>query len=490
MSIKNNFIKGAKWTTIGQIATAVIATLKLSVLARLLEPEAFGLLALAMLIQGFTAIFADLGLSVSLFHKQEIEKSIYSTLYWINIIMNVSLYLILMAIMPLIVWYFNEPELYTVIPLLGLNLIFIALGKHYGIYAEKDMKFKAITIINTGISIFVFGVSIILAIQGYGVYSLILPLLCEGLIRSLSYFTLMSKKYPLSLSFKFKETKDFFNVGLYQSSAQVLDFFAQHLDILIIEKLLGLEILGIYNLLKQFAERIYSLINSIVTKVAIPIFSSFNHDESLLKSRYLTIVNQVSFLNAVMYAGLAFVAEEVIHILYGVNFIEFHQAFSMMCFLFLLNSTASLAGILVVSKGKTKYGMYWTMYRVLFSTLFIIILGYYFGIYGILTGLLLFSFKGVYMYWRIVIVKVQTNLSFGEHLTSFMPNIIMAVILFISSFISYQLLSWSFSLTLSTILKSIIFLFWFSLYLTVFRVEEIKSYLMPLFKNYVARVKN
>ena len=95
MTLKSRAISGVKWTTLSTIILTVFQLLQLAVLARFLDPTAFGLMALVMVAIGFLQAFADMGISNAIIHKQNISTKQLSTLYWINIVSGVFIYFIL-----------------------------------------------------------------------------------------------------------------------------------------------------------------------------------------------------------------------------------------------------------------------------------------------------------------------------------------------------------------------------------------------------------
>jgi len=477
MSVKKEFIKGTKWTTIQQGVVVVLGLVRLAVLARILQKETFGLFAVTLLLLGLTTIFSDLGISVSLYHKKNITRVQYSTLYWLNLIFNAALYIILILLIPLAIWYFETPELNEIIPIMGLNLIFAAIGKHFQVYAQKELKFKAIAIVTIIANALGLVLAVILAYQGFEIFALVYPTLFISLFGSISYFALMYGEYRLAFVFKFQEVKSFFKVGLFQSAGQIVDFIANQIDIILIPKLLDLESLGVYNLIKQFTMRIYSLVNSVISKVSIPIFSSFNDDETLLKNRYIKLVKKLSLINALLYSGLAFMAYEILDIMYGNDFAKEYLIFAIFCLIFFLSSVASLAGILVVSKGKTQYGLYWTLFRVVVSLPLIYFLGKEYDLIGVVFGLLLFAIQAVYSYWQFLIKRVQTNISFRDHLSSFAESLFMGLILFSSSYLLSQFIPTNLSFVLVLILKVCIFAFIAAGYLFFFRKKDMNEVL-------------
>jgi len=127
MSLKAKAIHGVKWTTASTIVTTLLQLLQLAILARFLDPSAFGLMALVMVVIGFSQAFLDMGISNAIIHKQEITQEQLSTLYWVNILAGIGLFAIISALAPLVSIFYAEPELTALIIIVGLTLSFSPL---------------------------------------------------------------------------------------------------------------------------------------------------------------------------------------------------------------------------------------------------------------------------------------------------------------------------------------------------------------------------
>ena len=140
MSINKQVKTGVKWTTISTIVLAVVAILKVSILTRFLDKADFGLMALVTFVMGFMNLFNDTGVTSAILHKQGITKNQYASLYWINWMVSIAMYVILFLITPLVTSFYEQPLLNTLIPLIGLNLLISGLGRQYKTIEQKNLN--------------------------------------------------------------------------------------------------------------------------------------------------------------------------------------------------------------------------------------------------------------------------------------------------------------------------------------------------------------
>ena len=111
MSLRSQSVTGVKWNAVGTLTTTALQMLKLFILARILTKQDFGLLAIATMFLGFTEIFANMGLATGIIHKQDITRDQYSSVFWLNLMLSVALWLLLCAFTPLIAGYYHQPAL-------------------------------------------------------------------------------------------------------------------------------------------------------------------------------------------------------------------------------------------------------------------------------------------------------------------------------------------------------------------------------------------
>ena len=312
MSLKSQVVLGLKWTTFATACIAIVAILKISILARFLEKSDFGLMALISFFMGFMNLFSDMGLSTAILHKQNITKQQYASLYWFNILLCIVLYGLLLLITPAISNMYGEPKLAYLIPLLGLNLIISGAGIQFKTIETKHLVFKNISIIDIIAAVVSLIVAVWMAANGYGVLSLVYSALVQYLISNLLFLIIGIRKYGLLFHFKMSETLPFLKIGIYQVGGQIANYFNRDFDILIIGKFFSTEILGGYSLAKQLVFRPAQIINPILVKVASPTLAKFQDDIVALKQNYLKLINIVSSINIPVYIGIIIFAPLVV----------------------------------------------------------------------------------------------------------------------------------------------------------------------------------
>jgi O-antigen/teichoic acid export membrane protein len=439
MSLRKQAISGSFWTTVSFGTQSVIQILRLSILTRFLEKSDFGLVAIVTLVLGFTHIFADLGVSVSLYSRQDITKKEYSSLYWVALLLGAGLYLLLCLFAPFIASFYGMRELKLLIPVMSLDLLIVNAGRQFRIFKEKALEFKTLAFIDMIASLLSIIVAVLVAVKGGGIWSIIFSALSASFISSVALIATGWKTHPLLLYINLKQGSSFYKIGIYQTGSQILDYIASQLDILIIGKIMAAADLGVYNLIKQLVLKLNGLINPIISKVSIPILSTLNDNYELLKDKYLQIIKLSSFVTLAAYGVTAVLARELITVFYGQSYAASYLLLQILCVWGGLISIMSIASSIIVITGKTEVGFKWTVIRVIANPVFIIV-GYRFGLLGIVVGQALYALTFYTVYWKVVIQKVLGNVKYLEYVHASLKSLVSAIVLFILCHVFKQFL--------------------------------------------------
>lgn len=416
-NINKEVVSGVKWTTIGTIVLAIVALVKLSVLARFLDKADFGLMALVTFVMGFMNLFNDMGLTSAILHKANISKQEYASLYWINIIFSFVLYGLLLLVSPLVASFYNEPQLGTLIPLLGLNLIISAIGRIFKTIESKHLKFKMISIFEIIAAICSLCFAIFLAMNNYGVYTLVYSALLQYFIQNLLYFIYGLKKHGLLLHYNYLETKPFLKIGVYQVGGQVVNYFNRDIDILLIGKFFSSDVLGGYSLARELVRRPVSVLGPIINKVGAPALAKYNHNKKELKKNFLKLVNIVASISIPLYICLIIFSTLVIKILYGDEFLEIGILVKILSINMIFRIVGGTVGNLVTATGRTDLEFKWNILNLIIMPIVV----YLAAQYSIIIVAIAVSTLSIFLYypsWRYF-VKNLLDVSFKEYSRAF-----------------------------------------------------------------------
>ena len=476
MRLRDKTISGAKWNTFATVNNAAVQMLKLFVLARLLSKPDFGLVAIAMMVIGFTDIFANLGLSVGLIHKKEISQKEYSSVFWINLIVSVLLFGIICACTPLLATYYKESELRTIIPLLGTQVVITAFGKMFQTLRTKELDFKFISIVSMA-GVYISAIfTVVTALIGWGVYSLVIGMVLQTLIIYGTYALSGLRHNRILFHCNLREISGMLKIGGYQMGTQVLDYCAAKADIFLIGRFFGMEILGVYNLGKELVIRVISVINPMITTVATPAFAKIQDNVPLMRSTYCKILNILATVNFPIFALFFVFAEPLTFFLYGEKMMEVAFFLRLFAVWGLFQSVGNPAGILMVSLGRTDLGFRWTVVRIV-CTLVATFVACHFTIQVMTFTQVALAAIFFFAYWRMMIYAM-IQLPLKEYVGSTLFPLAAAVIASLPS-VAVMLFSQNYYVQIgNAVLFGIVYVALFLLFKKDF-VKEIWSMVFP-----------
>lgn len=424
----NRIVRGLGWTTASTVIRNLVHLLQLAILTRFLDKADFGIVAIAHMFVGFTAMFLDMGISVGIIHRQNITNKEYSSLFWLNIIFGVVLTSGMFILAPVLTAVYHSQDLTNVVQLLCLIIFLNALGMQQRTYCQKKTYFGRLAVIETTGSIITMVVAVLTAMTGYGVYSLAYSTLVGSLFINLTHLLIgLAKDNRLSFHFSFAETIPYLKIGIYKIGSSVLDFFTRELDIIIISTTLGLEFLGVYNIAKRVPAALYSFITPIVHRVFAPILAEKQGSVEALKINYMKLSKTLSWISFPMYFLLAALTPTVITTIFGENYVDGVPVMMVFCFVYAFNGVNGVCGALQTATGRTDIGLKWTIYLIV-STAIVYYTTSYFGIIYFLCGICVLTLINVFMIWFIQF-KPLVDVTFSEYLTIYTRSFLICTVL-------------------------------------------------------------
>lgn len=427
MSIKEKAATSVRWNMVATVYKILIQLLRIAVLTRFIEASDFGLVAIASMVIAFTDIFADLGITVGIIHKQDITQNQYSSLFWLNLGLSVVLFVIVCVSSPLVAYFYHEPVLKTIIPILAIQILLHAFGKIFQTIKSKNLEFDFLSKVSIVSSTIGFIAAVLFAWLGWGVYSLVYSQLLLVAISQVSYTIAGSKSLKIQLHFSYEEIKDFIRIGLYKFGSGILDFVSAKIDIFLIGYFFTMDDLGIYNLAKELIYRPYQVIVSLVTNVAAAAFAKIQNNISAVKEYFLKMLRIVSVVTVLVYAMLFIFSDAIVAVLYAPKFAGASFFIRVLSICGLLTCIDSMSGPIQTSFGRTDLGFIWTVIRIVLSISSLIIAGMI-SIEAVAYGQVAVSLISYFLFFLFVVRKLVL-VSFRDYCMTSLPSVILAIVL-------------------------------------------------------------
>ncbi|MCF2908843.1 MOP flippase family protein [Pseudoalteromonas sp. DL2-H2.2] len=407
MSLKNNAITGVKWTTVSMLTVTILQLLQLSILARYLEPVDFGLMAILMVVIGFSQAFMDMGVSSAIIHRQKISKSQLSSLYWLNILSGALLALIIVILAPLIASFYEEARLANLLMILSSVFLIVAFGNQYRVLCQKELLFNLMAKVEIISAVLSFIVAVYSAYSGWGVYALVFAMLTQALTSSALFLYVGFEKFHIpTLSYKHSELKGFYSFGLFQMGEKSVNYISANIDKLLISKMIGFQAVGFYNMAWQLIIFPLAKINPVVNKVAFPVYAKVQNNQDALNRYYSMSVKVLSLLTVPILVFLSFFANDIVLIFFGEGWEKTAILVTVLAFVGVGKALGNPGGALILALGRADIGFWWNVFWAITVsiTLFVVLL--YFKSVEAVAFSLLFLSVTVGVIWHILIAKI------------------------------------------------------------------------------------
>ncbi|MEH1965699.1 lipopolysaccharide biosynthesis protein [Nostoc sp.] len=319
-NLREKAVKSVFWTAIESWGRQAISLVVFFILARLLSPETFGLIALAYIFIEFVQIFVDQGFSVAIIQRQEIDAEHLDTAFWTTLGISVLLTVLSIAGAGLAADLFKQPQLIPIIQCLSISFALSGLSSVQQAILERRFAFKSLAI-RSLLAVSVGGiVGVVMAFLHFGVWSLVGQQISSSLVQVLVLWR-VSDWRP---GFKFSaiHAKELFTFGINISAFNIINFFNRRADDLLIGYFLGLVALGYYSVAYKLLQVMMQVLIATTTKVALPIFSRLQGEPERLLNAFYSATQFTSLLVFPVFLCVPVLATEFIKVFFGEQWVQ------------------------------------------------------------------------------------------------------------------------------------------------------------------------
>jgi PST family polysaccharide transporter len=365
-------------------------------LARLVAPEAFGLVALAAVVVGLASLISDFGLGPAIIRQRPLTTEHLRVGVTGSFLVGVGLALLLVAFAPFAGRLANSPDLPTILRVESLLFVFGGMGIPSRALLRRELAYKRLFLINAGSYLLGYGgVAIALAVMGYGVWSLVLGALVQSLTASV--FQLASAGIPLRPLLRRAELRDLLGFGAGVSLNQVVNYVARNGDNFVVGRWLGNHELGLYARAYNLMMLPQTYFTLALTNVLYPTLCQTKDDRAKLARGYLMGVQVSALVTAPVMAVMIVSAPHLIVTLYGDAWVGAAPALQLLCAVGLCRSAYHVSAAVTQATGK----IYAELQRQVVYSLLVVagaVLGTRYGIAGVAIGV---AAAIVYMYFAM-----------------------------------------------------------------------------------------
>ncbi len=328
--LKQKTISGLFWSAIDSFAVQGVTFVVGIILARLLTPREFGLIGMITIFTAISASFVNSGFTNALIRKKDCTQADYSTVFYYNMAMGLFFYLILFFSAVAISNFFNEPELKWIVRVIGLGLIIQSVTIIQNTTLTKRIDFKLLARIAVLSGILSGAIGIIMAYNGFGVWSLVARTLAGKFFNSV--FLWIWNRWRPSLIFSKESFKELFAFGSKLMVSGLIDTAYRNIYNLVIGKFFSAQQLGFYTRADMFKNLPSQNLTSVMSRVTYPVLAQMQDNKQMLKAGYKKMIKSIMLISFVLLAGMAAVAEPMVLTLIGQQWRPSIVYLQLLCF--------------------------------------------------------------------------------------------------------------------------------------------------------------
>ena len=434
-SLKNKAVRGVGWSFVDNIANSGITFLVGLVLARILTPAEYGVMAMVTIFIAISNSIVDSGFSNALIRKMNIERVDYNTVFYFNLVVSLVLYILLFLGAPVISTFFKEPILLDVMRVIGWILVINALAIIPRTILVRNVDFKTQTKVSLISSILSGVIGIGMALTSFGVWSLVGQQLSRQLLNTL--FLWFFCRWRPAWEFSVQSFKELFGFGSKLLVSGLIDTAYKNIYYLVIGRCYNSADLGQYTRAEQFNTIFSSNLTTVVQRVSYPILSSIQNEEERLREAYRRVIKVTMLVTFACMLGLAAVAKPLLVLLIGEKWLPAVYFLQIICFSGMLYPLHAINLNILQVKGRSDLFLKLEIIKKIIGTIPIVI-GIFWGIKLMLWGSVCTSFIAFFLnsYYSAPLIGYPTYRQLKDLAPTFGISLGVAMIMWTFSLLS------------------------------------------------------
>lgn len=384
MSLTDRSITAFFWVLVDKLGSSAANFVVAIILARLLTPEDFGLLAVIMIFFELSNTFIQSGFSYALIREKEISDLDKSTTFIFNLGTAIFFYIVLFFAAPAIAGFFKQDILVPIIRVMGLNLIISSAGIIQLTILTQRIDFKTQAKVRFGAVIVSGAIAIGMALYGFGVWSLVARI---GIMELISVVLLwLVNPWKISLRFSVQSFKKLFGFGSKLLAEALIDKFFRHIVQVLIGRFFSLGILGFYTHANNFVNMAANTFQQSIQRVTYPVLAKLQDDRVKLKEAYRQIIVMSSFIIIPIMVMMGVLAKPILLTLTGNQWLDAVPYLQLLC---LAGATYHINSVnldLLLVIGRVDLSLRLEVIKKVITLVAISIGGLWFGVFGLVVG--------------------------------------------------------------------------------------------------------
>jgi O-antigen/teichoic acid export membrane protein len=350
--LKDRSIKGGTSTVSGQVASFILTTLSTIVLARLLLPQDYGLVAMVSVVTGFITLFKDLGLTSAIIQKDELTQSEVSSVFWANLLISLIVASVLALLSSIIASFYHEKRLLGITLIYAVDIFIVGISLQHNALMKRQMKFNALAFVQLLAVVISILTSVLLAWLGFGYWSLVFQVVTYSITQTVSLWVLCD--WRPKFVFKASDANSILKFGAGVAGFDIVNHFSRNMDNVLVGKFSGSAALGLYSKAYSLLMLPIVQIRNPLNSVALPALSSLQKDEPKFRDFYARYLFILAFFSMPVVVFLGVFANELITIILGKQWIAAGPLFQILAIAAFIQPVIGSTGLILITTGKVK----------------------------------------------------------------------------------------------------------------------------------------
>lgn len=410
--LRRKTTKGVLWMSLGKGVVQTASFVKLAILARLLTPEDFGVMGIALFALGLLETFTQTGFDIALIQRRGDIHSYYDVAFTVQVIRGFILACVIWFGAPYIALFFESPSASLVLQSLGVVVILRGFTNPAVVTLNRELEFAKVFVWNLSEAVLSLLTAIALALIFSNIWALVGASIAGQSAKTImSYMLVKNKPRPV---IDFARMADLSQFGIWVLLSNAVVFLSLQADNAFVGKMLGTTALGFYQVAFRISDLPVSSVTHVISQVTFPLFSRFQSHRSELRARYVHVFQFLALVNGLIAVLLFVFADELTSVVLGDKWLNIVPILRILIISNFFRSLFAFGGWLFYAVGEAKLNFHMNVLRLMVMAVLIYPLSESLGLLGVSIAVLASTFSLGLIYARGV--RSILNLSVKDHL--------------------------------------------------------------------------
>lgn len=359
ISVKDRIAKSVYWIVWSRGGIQVLSFISTLMVARLLSPADYGVMALVGIWTASVSTIAELGLGAAIIQFRDLEARDYNTCFWLTLSLAASGYLTLYASAPLIAEWFGNLLIKDVLRVAGLSLLLVAVRVVPDSLLRKRLALDKISKAEIAAALVTIPLVVTMAWAGAGVWALVAGVLVQPFVQSIAIFWFV-RWWP-GLQVGGQRIKDVIHYSIATLGARICWVAYQQADTFVLGKVSGDMVLGMYSMAKQLASLPVEKVIGVVNQIASPMMAELQENRETMRTVFMRSLRLVTCITFPLCVGLLLEAEDFVRVALGTQWLSTVPVLKVLCVYAIVSSVAALFSPVLNACYRARYLFLYTL---------------------------------------------------------------------------------------------------------------------------------